>query len=528
VQLIPRQGRGQARRREGCLASVTNRWLSGSMLRFTPALAALLLAASPACATSDRAITEADLRRHVETLASDAFEGRKPGTPGERLTTDYIVRELAARGVEPAAPGGGWLQPVALVERSEGRHQATWYRQARPLAVPDTIVLVGRDGDTRIDDARVIFAGHGAVMPERGVDQLAGADFRHAIALILHEGPEVEGFPTLIQRMERLRAAGAVAVIAIASPDLPWEQVRRVSAGRSIQLDNPALPSVFGAMSWDAASALIRGAGEDLERLVDAQPGSSFRSVTLPLRADLAVTSQVRRFTSNNVIGRIRGSGGNGQSIVLLGHWDHLGLCRPEGAEDRICNGAVDNASGIATLIEAAGRLAGGPRPLRDVLFLATTAEEMGLLGAEAFARNPPVPRSSIVAGINVDTAAVAPAGTPVAVIGGSPGMDLIIGRVAQGLGRRLDADRDADVMVQRQDGWALTRNGIPTFMATSTASDMNLLRAFLSGNYHGPEDEASQPIEYAGAVEDANLLVALARAFADPAQFAGATGTRE
>jgi Zn-dependent M28 family amino/carboxypeptidase len=275
-------------------------------------------------------------------------------------------------------------------------------------------------------------------------------------------------------------------------------------------------------MSWDAATALIRGAGRDLQTLMNEQPGSSFRSIVLPLRTDLEVTTQVRRFTSNNVIGRIRGSGSNGQSIVLLGHWDHLGLCRPEGAEDRICNGAVDNASGIAALIEAAGRLAGGAKPVRDILILATTAEEMGLLGAEAFARNPPMARSTILAGINVDTLAVAPAGTPVAVIGGSPAMDLVIGRVAQGLGRRLDTDREADIMARRQDGWALTRNGIPTFMAVSNASDMNLLRAFLSDRYHGPDDETSRPIEYGGAIEDANLLAALARAFADPNQYSG------
>jgi Zn-dependent M28 family amino/carboxypeptidase len=175
----------------------------------------------------------------------------------------------------------------------------------------------------------------------------------------------------------------------------------------------------------------------------------------------------------------------------------------------------------VAALIEAAGRLTKGERPRRDILILATTAEEMGLLGAEAFARSPPVPRRSIVAGINVDTLAVAPAGTPVAVIGGRPDMDLVIGRVAIGLGRKLDADREADIMATRQDGWALTRNGIPTFMAVGNASDMSLLGRFLAGAYHGPDDGPDGPIEYGGAVEDANLLVALARAFADPTQFA-------
>jgi hypothetical protein len=499
--------------------------------RFTPLLAALLVLAAggQAAAQASGRIIEADLRRHVEVLASDRFEGREPGTGGERLTIDYIVRELTARGVQPGAGQGGWLQPVRLVRRGVARHRLRWTRAGRAVGVPDdAVVLTGRDASARIRDARVIFAGHGAVMPDRGIDQLAGADFRNAVALILYEGPQVEGFPSFTDRVKALAKAGAVAVIGIVGPELPWDQVRRAAAGGSVQLDEPGLPQAFGAMSWEGAAALVKGAGRDLEQLINDQPGSSFRSVPLSLRAGLEVDAQVRRFTSNNVVGRIPGSGGSGsggegegEAIVLLGHWDHLGICRPEGEADRICNGAVDNASGIAALIEAAGRLVAGERPKRDVLILATTAEEMGLLGAEAFARNPPVPRRSIVAGINVDTLAVAPAGTPVAVIGGRPDMDLVIGRVALGLGRRLDADREADVMATRQDGWALTRNGIPTFMAVGNASDMNLLGRFLSGTYHGPGDGPAAAIEYGGAVEDANLLVALARAFADPNQFA-------
>jgi len=488
--------------------------------RFTVRLLASLALCAPAAAFSQAQapITQADLSRHVEVLASDRFEGRKPGTPGERLTTDYIVGELTARGVRPGAAGGGWLQPVPLVERGASRHRLAVTRDGRPVALAeDQMVLTGREPAVSLQDAPVIFAGHGAVMPGRGIDQLAGAEFRGAVALILYEGPQVEGFPSFTERLEAVRARGARAVIGIVSPEIPWAQVRQFAAGGSTQLDNPRFPDAFGAMSWEGAQALIRGGGMELEQLLNDQPGSSFRSLSLPLRANLQVTTALRRFTSNNVIGRIDGSAPGNESIVLLGHWDHLGRCGPEGAEDRICNGAVDNASGIGTLIEAAGRLAAGPKPARDILLLFTTAEEMGLLGAEHFARSA-AQDGPIVAGINVDTAAIAPAGTPVAVIGGNPAMDLVIGKVALGLGRKLDADREADIMVQRQDGWALTRAGIPTFMAGSNASDMNLLRQFLSGPYHGPDDELSTPIEYGGAVEDANLLVALARAFADPA----------
>ncbi len=491
--------------------------------RFT--LSLLALTTSGAALAQSGPITEAELSAHVNVLADDRFEGRKPGTAGEQLTTDYIVRELTARGVEPAAGAGSWLQPVALVERGQATHRIAVTRGSGAIALPaESLVLTSRDAAVSITGAPIIFAGHGAVMPDRGIDQLAGADFNGAVALILYEGPDVEGFPSFQQRIQTLKAAGARAVIGIVGPDLPWAQVRRFATGGSVQIEEPDMPDVFGAISWEGATVLIRGAGQDIERLLNEQPGSSFRSVVLPLRATIEVTTELRRFTSNNVVGRIRGSGQSGESIVLLGHWDHLGICRPEGEADRICNGAVDNASGIATLIEAAGRLKAGERPVRDILILATTAEEMGLLGAEAFGRNPTVPRGSIIAGFNADTMAVAPAGTPVAVIGGTREMHTLIGRIAIGLGRRLDIDREADIMVRRQDGWALTRNGIPTVMAVGNASDMNLLRTFLAGPYHKPDDDLSRPIEYGGAVEDANLLVALARAFADPAQFATPT----
>ena len=486
------------------------------LLLVAPALA-LSQAAVAQVPVGDAPITAADLRPHIDILASDAFEGRQPATPGETLTTGYLSRELAARGVEPAGANGGWLQPVAIVERGVGRHETQWLSGGRRIGVPDeALVLTSRDPRARIANAPVIFAGHGARMPDRGIDQLAGADFRGAVALVLYEGPGVDGFPSFQQRIETLAETGAVAVIGITSPDLPFAQVRRAATQGAVALDLGALPAAYGVMSWDGAMALFEGSGRDLQAMLNEQPGSSFRSVSLPVRASIDVMTEVRRFTTNNVVGRIRGSDSGGESVLLLGHWDHVGLCRPEGAPDRICNGAVDNASGMATLIEAAGRLAAGPRPQRDILILATTAEEIGLLGAEHFARVPVVPAGSIVAAVNVDTAAIHPAGMPVAMIGGTAEMRTVVGRVATGLGRRLDADQEADLLVERQDGWALTRNGIPAMMAGGSFSDMRLLAAFLNGAYHGPDDEASPALELNGAAEDATLLVALARAFAD------------
>ena len=172
-------------------------------------------------------------------------------------------------------------------------------------------------------------------------------------------------------------------------------------------------------------------------------------------------------------------------------------------------------------LIEAARGLARGDRPKRDIFFLATTAEEMGLFGAAHFAAEPTVPLGSIAAAVNLDTVAIAPKGEPVAVIGrGNAPLDAAIAKSVENAGRRLDTDGEADVMVQRQDGWALAKRGVPTVMVGGSFSDMGKLMAFLRGPYHAPEDDLGREIVLDGAAEDTDLLIGLARRLADPKRY--------
>jgi hypothetical protein len=486
---------------------------------------ALLLFAAPLAAQPGPApITAADMLRHISVLASDDFEGRAPASEGERRTTAYIVEQFRARGLEPAGEGGSWFQPVGLVERSPGARNIRWTARGAALAFDaDNIVLMGREAEVRISDAPVVFAGHGVRAPEHGVDQLAGAELRGAVVLILQHGPDVPGFPPFAERVRAVEQAGAAAVIAIIDPDVPWAQVAASYGRHAVRLASAPVPALAGAMPAPALAALLGAAGGDLGRLLNDQPGPRFHAVTLPLRVSIDASTAVHAYTSNNVIGRLRGSGGAGagQSLLYLAHWDHLGLCEPEGAPDRICNGAVDNASGVAMLIEVAGRLAQGPRPVRDILFLATTSEESGLLGASAFAEHPPVPLPSIVAALNMDTVAVAPAGEPVATLGQSnPALDAQVAATAQAMGRRLDTAHEAAMMARRQDGWALGRAGVPAIMVGGSFASMARLNAFLEGRYHKPDDQADGQIVMAGAVEDANLLLALGRRLADPALY--------
>ena len=282
---------------------------------------ALLLAAPAFGQPADPPVTPADLRRHIDQLASDAFMGRLPATEGERLTTTYISEQLRQRGVEPAGENGTWFQPVRLVERVPGANRTNWAASGRPVAIgADEIFLMGREANESVANAPVIFAGHGARLPDRGIDQLAGANFQGSVALILSRGPQVQGFPSLAERARTLSDAGAVAVIAIVDTGTPqaWQEAMRALRRGTTRLDSTVVPRITGAIPLSVAQRLIAAAGGDLERLLNDQPGASFRSVTLNATATLEVTTTVERYASNNVIGRLRGSGSTSQSLLYL------------------------------------------------------------------------------------------------------------------------------------------------------------------------------------------------------------------
>jgi hypothetical protein len=470
------------------------------LLSAAPLLAFALLPVQSAVAQSVRPDA---LRRHVDVLASDAFEGRKPGTPGEAKTIQYIASQYAALGLEPAAGGNSWYQPVRLMVRRAVSTRASFTVNRRPVELaPNDLLLVSNQNATRLSDAPVWFVGRG------GADQLAGANLQGAVVLILFD-PAASDTEA---RLAALRRAGAAAIVQVLGNDIPWATVSGVLRQGSVELQRGSGADLRGMMPRAAATRLVNAAQ------LDAADQPNFRAVRLPARATLDVTSQVSAYTSYNVIGRLRGSSNTGESLLFLGHWDHLGICRPEGAADRICNGAVDNASGIATMIEVARALARGKRPERDILFMATTSEEVGLLGTEHFVSSPPVPLRSIVAAINIDTIAIAPRGEPVAIVGrGTTALDPFVDQTARELGRKVDSDIEGNGFIQRQDGWALTKAGVPAIMVGGSFSSLAKLGAFLSGPYHKPEDDLKRPIELGGAAEDADLMIALGRKLADP-----------
>lgn len=470
------------------------------------AVAPLLIAVPSILQAQTQPVRVDQLRRHIEVLASDAYQGRKPGTEGEVKTLLYLASQFQAVGLEPAAGDGRWYQPVGLVERNAFAHRALFAADEAPVEfAQEDLILIGREPRIRVADAPVYFVGHGLA------DQIAAADLKGAVAFVLYTQPSETKAPGFPERARALVDAGAAAIIAVFSDEVPWSAVSG-AYGEQIKLQDEPVAPITGATTAAAAQRLLEATGAKFDPA---------RAVRLDARASIDVSTRVRSYASHNVVGRLRGTGTTGQSVLYLGHWDHLGICRPEGAEDRICNGAVDNASGLAVLIEVARNLARGKRPARDILFLATTAEEMGLLGAEYFGANPVVPIESIVAAVNLDTVAIHGRGEPVAVIGrGNAPLDAAIAEAAAELGRRMDNDGDADIMVTRQDGWALTKAGVPTVMVGGSFSDMGRLQAFLAGPYHKPHDDLERDIVLDGAAEDADLLIALGRRLADLARY--------
>ena len=475
----------------------------------------LAVASGPAMAT---AVTEADLRGHVEILASDAFEGRKPGTEGEAKTVKYIAEQWAKAGLKPAASDGSWFEPVPLVQRGQGSATYSFTSKGRKLRIgSDDVILIGKQAEYANSKLPLVFTGAGVTS-----DGSVRADVTGKAALVLFDAENLpDPFKSPRARREALVAAGAEAVIFVGDSNGNWPLLRRLLLSRPIGLESAEKrASLEGAITTEFAVGLVTAAGLDWDKLRAHAKQADYAGEVLGIDADVNVTTEVYRFNSSNVIGKIPGRKKNTGAVLYMGHWDHLGMCAPEGAPDRICNGAVDNASGIAVLNEVADALAKKKHD-RDIYFLATTAEESGLLGAYAFAEKPVLPLDQIILSLNVDMIAIAPRGSKVTIIGrGTTPLDQVVEAVAKKTGRLIESSTDANAFIQRQDGWALAQKGVPALMVGGSFADLDLMQKFLGSDYHGPNDELTDSTELGGAAEDADLHIALGRYFADTRKY--------
>ncbi|TCU62063.1 peptidase M28-like protein [Novosphingobium sp. PhB57] len=478
------------------------------------ALGALLLSSNPLLSAISRADQElaSRLRAHIEVLASDDFDGREPGTDGEAKTLRYLGKQWFDIGLVSGTndPGHEWFAPVTLVAREPSSSMARFLRKgARSTVSPEGVLVLTSGKRSLVRNVPMLFLGKG-----RGRDytrnELAGR-----VAVVL-DGDTPDG-----ERQNDLLALGASAVLTVLDGDRSLEQVAARRKRTGYALSDDALGGDLEAfITREAMAALLKGTSRSLASLEAAAEKEDFVPLTLDLTASLEATTRETTIHTHNLIGKLPGRRPDSGAVLFLAHWDHFGECGEAPAEDVICNGAIDNASGVAALTEVARRLSRGPQLDRDVYFLATTAEELGLLGAHAFAENPPLPPERIVAAFNIDSIAIAPRGTPFAIVGrGMTALDGEIAKVAKAERFKLRAGDDANEYLKRQDGWALIQHDIPAVMVTTAYGDIARMRAFFDGDYHRPSDDLAHmdhPLELGGAVDDVKMLTALGRWFGD------------
>lgn len=474
---------------------------------------------------------------HLETLASDAFEGRRPGTRGDTLASGYVREAIERAGLAPAGTDGGWFQQVPLVllgasgevARRLDDHERTFAGGAEILVTPGGPEL-------RLTNASVVHVGFGIVSTDGRWDDYKDVDVRGKVVL-MHQGtPDTEAWRqsgAVLSTGGKLRAAadrGARAVITI-TPALGFA-ASRSSLGRGvIRIDTTAaivaLPSL---LLNESVAARFAGTGDDLTSLRARAGLASFRPELLPGQLDLAIHSVRNRFTSPNVLGVIEGSDPalRDESVIVTAHWDHLGRDTTL-VGDQIYNGALDNASGTATVLEVARALAAGPAPRRSVIFLFTTAEEAGLLGARWYAAHPVRPLASTVAAINVDFVAPWGRGSELTMIGlGLTTLDSVVALAAAGRGRRVIADpMPEQQFYRRSDHFAFVERGIPGFFSgpgnaypgEADAFGRSRFDAYLRDDYHRPSDEVRDDFRHDGMADDAALFLDLIRRVADGAE---------
>lgn len=493
--------------------------LAGRAALVAAALAwALSLLVAPACAaTSNRADREIEerLRSHIKVLASDEFQGREPGTDGEARTLRYLGKEWFGIGMVSGTndPSHEWFSPVTLIARTPAGFAAQFSRKGKRLAVAkDQLLLLTSGKRSLVREAPLLFVGMGGAQ-ELTRNELAGR------VVVLLDGKTPPENTDISARQNQLLTQGASAVLTVLDGDRSIEQVgaRRQRTGYALA-DDTIGGDLEGFISRDAMAALLKDDGQTLEQLSQAALRPGFVPLPLDLSVTLEATTQETTIRTHNLIGKLPGRHPESGAVLLLAHWDHFGICAEPPAEDLICNGAIDNASGVAAMTEVARRIAKGPQLDRDVYFIATTAEELGLLGAHAFAENPPLPRAQIAAAFNIDSVAIAPRGTPFAIVGrGMTDLDAQIEKVARAERMKLVPGDAANAFVKRQDGWALQQHDIPAVMVTTAYGDLDRMRAFFDGNYHRPSDDLAQSLELGGAAQDVLMLTALTRWFGDP-----------
>ena len=503
-------------------------------------------------ATAAATISGARMLEHITVLASDDFEGRSPGTAGEQKTTAYLQQQFKALGLAPGNPDGSYLQAVPMT--SVLSHPTLSYRSgagaATPLTFPQDYVAwsTSNEAHSTLTASPLVFVGYGVTAPEYRWDDYKGIDLRGKTLVMLINDPPLplasdpaQLDPAMFggsamtyygrwtykyEMAAKLGAAGALIVHETKPAAYPYEVVRNSWGRENFALrsagPNPDFPPLPGWLQLDSAKAIFRAGGHDFDTLKQAALSRDFQPVPLGVTIDASVDNTMQQLESHNVVARIEGSDPilKNQTILYTAHWDHFGIDThlPGGRSAQIFHGAQDNASGVAALLEVARAYRALPvAPKRSILFLITTGEERGLLGAQYYARHPLYPLARTLLEINVDVMNTWGRTRDVEIVGsGKSDADDLVARNAAAQGRSVQPDSKPEAgRFYRSDQFELAKVGVPVvylkggqdYIGHEAGYGAAKTAAYTSHDYHKVTDTVRPDWDMSGAAEDAQLI---------------------
>ena len=501
-------------------------------------------------------VDESLMREMIRTLASDEYAGREPGTAAEPKTLDAIIARFKAAGLQPGNKGpdnkSTWLQdvPTATITGSN-RSPLVITGGAQTLSFkPSSEFVAGSyriTPHTEVKDSELVFVGYGINAPELGWNDYAGIDMKGKTAVILVNDPdyamEGEEGPFRGRRMtyygrwtykfEEAARQGATAAL-IVHDTFPaaygWQVVESSWSGAQhfVQTANDGADQTVanGWVQKPVAEAILKAAGKDLAALSSAAGQKGFKPVPLGLKVSLSFDNTIEKANSHNVVGLLPGKTLPDEYVLYSAHWDHLGHCKPDATGDDICNGAVDNATGIAALAALAKMSAAAGPAARSQVFLAVTLEESGLLGSEYYAQNPVFPLAKTVGGVNMDALAVGGSAKDVTVTGGDKSeLTAILRKVEREMGLAESGEEHPERgHYYRSDHFSFAKRGVPMFavergtdlVVGGKAAGRAIADDYTNVRYHQPSDQYQESWDMSGMKQDVAIYFRLGRELAD------------
>jgi Zn-dependent M28 family amino/carboxypeptidase len=504
-----------------------------------------------------QSIRNDDLLRHIKVLSSDEFEGRAPGTKGEELTVDYLIDQFKKLGLKPGNPNGTYIQNVPLVgfAAQPAISYSVGDRQTE-LGFPGDCVVWSRRyiPEVKVEGSEVVFVGYGVVAPEYGWDDFKNVDVRGKTIVMLVNDPAIPDPRDPARLDEKMfkgkamtyygrwtykyeiasekGAAAAIVVHETGPAGYPWFVLVGSNSRENFDLQRPdknlGRVAVEGWITLDKAKELFAAGGHDFAALKKAALSRDFKPVPLGSKANFQIRNTMRELASKNVLAKLEGSDPNlkNEYVIYTAHWDHLGR-DPKLDGDQIYNGALDNASGTAGLLELAEAFAQvKPPPKHSILFLSVTAEEKGLLGAKYYAEHPVYPLSRTLANLNMDGTNPWGRTHDVNIIGfGSTTLEDLVAEAAKAQGRIVTADSEPEKgRFYRSDHFEFAKVGVPALYLKhgvqyqGRPADFGQKKSdeYTSRDYHKVTDEIKPDWDLSGAVEDLQLLFQVGYAVAN------------